>query len=53
MKIIRDIKEIDIEQSKKLYDEAFNDPIEFRENLFNGYLNKARYILFVSPNEST
>ena len=52
MKIIRDIKEIDIEQSKKLYDEAFNDPIEFRENLFNGYLNKARYFGVVDENNN-
>lgn len=43
MKVINKLDETIIQQAKKLYDEAFNDPIPYRENLFNNYLKNALY----------
>ncbi len=43
MKIIKDISLIDINESKKLYDEAFNDPESYREKLYNTYLKNAKF----------
>lgn len=43
MKIITDITKVNIDDIKKLYDESFNDPIEYRDELFNNYLKNARF----------
>ncbi|RXY96322.1 GNAT family N-acetyltransferase [Malacoplasma penetrans] len=43
MKIVKDIKEVDINQVKQLYDEAFNDEIEYREELINNYLKNSKF----------
>ena len=51
MKIIRDIKLVDINEVKQLYDEAFNDQIEYREELFNTYLNHAHFFGVTDQNQ--
>lgn len=43
MKIIKKLSEVDIEKVYELYDESFNDEIEYRKELFNTYLKYSKF----------
>lgn len=51
MKIITDITQANIEDVKRLYDQAFNDEIEYREELFNSYLKNAKFFGVTEKNK--
>lgn len=51
MKIIRNISDIELSKIENLYDEAFNDPINYRKLLLSTYLNKAKFFGVVENNE--
>lgn len=43
MKIVNNIKDVDIKQVNELYKESFNDPDEYQKALFESYLTHANF----------